>query len=123
MTGLQWFKIAQDGLESDGTWATDKMIANKGKVTFTVPSCVEDGQYLLRHEIIALHLATNIGGAEFYPACTQVSVGGDQTGVPNATVSFPGAYSDTDPGIYDPTVRVSRVPILGSPHRRHRHRY
>ena len=27
------------------------MIANKGKVTFTVPSCIEDGQYLLRHEI------------------------------------------------------------------------
>ena len=52
VTGLQWFKIAQDGLESDGTWATDKMIANKGKVTFTVPSCIEDGQYLLRHEII-----------------------------------------------------------------------
>jgi hypothetical protein len=43
------------------------------------------------------------GGAEFYPSCTQINVGGSQTGTPNQTVSFPGAYSDTDPGILDPT--------------------
>ena len=28
------------------------MIANKGKVTFTIPSCIPAGQYLLRHEMI-----------------------------------------------------------------------
>ena len=93
MTGLQWFKIAEDGLESDGTWATDKMIANKGKVTFTVPSCIEDGQYLLRHEIISLQIAQSPGGAEFYPSCSQLKVGGSGNGTPDKTVSFPGAYS------------------------------
>ena len=55
MTGLAWFKIAEDGLHSDGTWATDTMITNAGKVTFTVPECIEDGQYLLRHEIIGVY--------------------------------------------------------------------
>ena len=28
------------------------MIANKGKVTFTIPECIPAGQYLLRHEMI-----------------------------------------------------------------------
>ena len=50
--GSGWFKIAEDGLHPDGTWAVDTMIANKGKVTFNIPTCLEDGQYLLRHEII-----------------------------------------------------------------------
>ena len=53
MTGLQWFKIHEDGLTpSDQTWAVDRLIANKGKVSFTIPSCIQSGQYLLRHEII-----------------------------------------------------------------------
>lgn len=30
----------------------DTLIANKGKVSFTIPQCIASGQYLLRHEII-----------------------------------------------------------------------
>lgn len=60
---------------------------------------------ILVKQIIALHLATSMGGAEFYPSCTQVSIGGSGTGQPDSTVLFPGAYSDSDPGIYDPDVR------------------
>lgn len=37
---------------STGKWGVDTMITNKGKVTFTLPSCIAAGQYLLRHEII-----------------------------------------------------------------------
>lgn len=94
----------------------------------TIPSTLQSGQYLIRHEIIALHLATTVGGAEFYPSCTQVTshvpapppeqiiqgrasfmqvnVGGSQVGMASASeeVTFPGGYSDTDPGIYDPSV-------------------
>lgn len=55
VTGLNWFKIYQDGLDS-GTWAVDKLITNKGKVTFTIPSCIPAGQYLLRVEIIGTFL-------------------------------------------------------------------
>ncbi|KAJ3722055.1 glycosyl hydrolase family 61-domain-containing protein [Lentinula guzmanii] len=67
------------------------------------------GNYLIRHEIIALHLATELGGAEFYPACSQVKVGGSQTGMATDSemVLLPGAYTDTDPGIYDPDVYSS----------------
>jgi hypothetical protein len=77
---------------------------NGSPVTLTLPANIAPGQYLVRQEIIALHLATTLGGAEFYPSCTQINVGGSQTGTPNQTVLFPGAYSDTDPGILDPTV-------------------
>ena len=57
-------------------------------------------------QLIALQIAVSLGGAEFYPSCTQVRVGGNGSGVPNATVSFPGAYEDTDPGILTPDVRL-----------------
>lgn len=49
-----------------------------------------------------------MGGAEFYPMCTQVMIGGNGNGVASPTVSFPGAYSDDDPGIYDPDVSLLR---------------
>ena len=70
----------------------------------TLPNEIAPGDYLVRHEIIALHLAVTQGGAEFYPSCTQIRVGGSQTGTPNQTVSFPGAYNDNDPGIYDTSI-------------------
>lgn len=52
VTGLKWFKIYEDGLESDQTtWAVDKLIANKGTVNFQIPSCIAPGNYFLRVEI------------------------------------------------------------------------
>ncbi|CAL1712872.1 unnamed protein product [Somion occarium] len=98
VTGLKWFKIYEDGLTSDGKWGVDRLIANKGKVTFTLPSCIAAGQYLLRAEIIALHAAGSYPGAQLYMECAQLSVTGGGNVSP-ATVSFPGAYKGTDPGI------------------------
>ena len=86
--------------------------ANGSPVTLTLPTQVEPGDYLVRHEIIALQLAVSAGGAEFYPSCTQIRVGGSQSGTPNQTVSFPGAYSDTDPGILDPNVYTPGSPYV-----------
>lgn len=99
---------------------------NGSPANVTIPSTLQSGQYIIRHEIIALHLATTVGGAEFYPSCTQVTlhpalspstpfnilsflqvnIGGSQVGIATASeeVTFPGGYSDTDPGIYDPTI-------------------
>ena len=69
----------------------------------TIPSNIVPGNYLLRSELISLQLAVSIGGAEFYPACIQLSIGGSGTGAPQSSevCQFPGCYSDTDPGIYD----------------------
>lgn len=66
VTGLKWFKIYEDGLHSDGTWAVDTLVQNKGLVSFKIPSCIPPGNYLLRAEIIALHGASSYPGAQFY---------------------------------------------------------
>jgi len=100
----EWFKIDQIGKESDGSTWFQADIMQGESYTITLPQDLAPGGYLIRHEIIALHLAVTMGGAEFYPSCTQVLIGGSGGGSPNGTVSFPGAYSDSDPGIYDPSV-------------------
>ncbi|EMD68707.1 hypothetical protein GGP41_008708 [Bipolaris sorokiniana] len=96
-SGLQWFKVAEDGLQGS-TWGVDRMISNNGWTEFTVPSCIASGQYLVRAELIALHSASSVGGAQFYIGCAQVNVSasGSKTGT---TVSFPGAYRADDAGI------------------------
>ncbi|TFK74854.1 hypothetical protein BDN72DRAFT_892857 [Pluteus cervinus] len=98
VTGLKWFKIYQDGLDSAGKWGIDRLITNKGKVSFNIPSCIAPGDYLLRAELIALHGASSYPGAQLYMECAQLTITGGGSTSP-ATVSFPGAYSGSDPGI------------------------
>ncbi|KAK7469340.1 hypothetical protein VKT23_003820 [Stygiomarasmius scandens] len=99
VTGLKWFKIYEDGLNAaDQSWGVDRLIKNKGKMTFNIPSCIPAGQYLMRVEIIALHAAGSYPGAQLYMECAQLQITGGGSTSP-ATVSFPGAYSGSDPGI------------------------
>jgi hypothetical protein len=42
------------------------MNANCGKVYFKVPADIAPGNYLVRAEVIALHVASSAGGAQFY---------------------------------------------------------
>ncbi|KAJ7572663.1 glycoside hydrolase family 61 protein [Mycena floridula] len=107
-----WFKIQQDGKTSNGDWVQADLTTGK-PAKVTLPSNLAAGSYIMRHEIIALHLGntevdpvTLQGGAEFYVSCSQLKVGGSQNGKPLASelVKLPGAYSDTDPGIFDPTI-------------------
>lgn len=50
--------------------ATRYLIANQiqdeGFQTVTIPECIEDGDYLLRFELLALHSAAARMGAQFY---------------------------------------------------------
>jgi len=95
---VNWFKIAQTGLVTANpttqtyTWGTDTMNSNCGKVTFKIPSCIPSGQYLVRAEVIALHVAGGSGGAQHYASCAQINVTGGGSASP-ATVKLPGAYS------------------------------
>lgn len=52
------------------------------------------GNYLLRAEVIALHVAGSVGGAQFYMSCYQLQITGGGSANP-ATVKLPGAYSAT----------------------------
>jgi lytic cellulose monooxygenase (C1-hydroxylating) len=98
-SGLKWFKVYQDGLDGSGQWGVDRMISSGGWQDFTLPQCIAPGQYLLRAEIIALHSASKQGAAQFYMGCAQINVSGSGTTTGSQTVSFPGAYSASDPGI------------------------
>jgi hypothetical protein len=96
--GRVWSKIYQDQPRLGGsmTWPSN----GARSVSVTIPRCLKDGEYLLRAEHIGLHSAGSAGGAQFYISCAQISVsGGTGTYSPKNLVSFPGAYSATDPGI------------------------
>ncbi|KAJ7622124.1 glycoside hydrolase, partial [Roridomyces roridus] len=96
----KWFKISEQGQDASGAWAQAKL-DDGSPASFTLPSNLKAGNYLLRHEIIALHTAQSLGGAEFYPDCAQITVTGDGTGAPTPSelVSLPGAYKASDAGI------------------------
>ncbi|APA15869.1 hypothetical protein SS1G_09251 [Sclerotinia sclerotiorum 1980 UF-70] len=98
--GPGWFKISEQGLNvATQGWATTDLINNAGVQSITIPSCIANGQYLLRAELIALHAASGLQGAQLYMECAQINVsGGTGTSSPS-TVSFPGAYAQNDPGI------------------------
>ncbi|EJD49498.1 glycoside hydrolase [Auricularia subglabra TFB-10046 SS5] len=95
-----FFKVAEAGY-SNGVWAATKLINNNGIYTFTVPKSLKAGQYLVRHEIIALHGAWQYPGAQFYPSCIQLQVtgSGTSTGPSSGLVAFPGAYTASTPGV------------------------
>ncbi len=50
-------------------------------------------------EHVALHSASQAGGAQFYISCAQLTVTGGGSKTPTNLVSFPGAYKATDPGL------------------------
>ncbi|KAJ3043829.1 hypothetical protein HDV00_004237 [Rhizophlyctis rosea] len=97
-----WFTIYEDGLNA-GTWAVDKLIANDGVVSFTLPSGIAPGDYLLRSELIALHIAKDVGGVHVYTNIAQLTISSSGSST-FPGVSFPGAYSPTDSGIWVPNI-------------------
>ncbi|KAF8512314.1 glycoside hydrolase family 61 protein [Hysterangium stoloniferum] len=105
----KWFKIDEAGQRPNNLreWAQHDLFEGK-TVNVTLPNDLPPGDYLVRHEIIALHLGNEKGGAEFYPSCSQIRLSQPSNNTPiqqpSVTVSLPGAYSDTDPGIFVPTI-------------------
>ncbi|KAL0567666.1 Esterase/lipase/thioesterase [Marasmius crinis-equi] len=98
---LKWFKIDQAGLLSgtvgNGYWGSGKMIDQNSSWTSTIPASIPNGPYMIRFETIALHSLP----AQLYPECAQLQVtgGGSTAPASNILVSFPGAYSNSDPGL------------------------
>ena len=45
-------------MDSSQKWGVDRLIANKGKVSFTIPNCIAAGQYLLRVELIGMSISS-----------------------------------------------------------------
>jgi hypothetical protein len=99
---LEWFKIDEagliDGSSAPGQWATDELIAADGKWSVTIPESLAPGQYVLRHEIIALHSAGDTNGAQNYPQCFNLEVTGSGTASPEGVLGT-ALYTPEDAGI------------------------
>lgn len=96
-SGLEFFKIDEAGY-TDGTWASDTMIANNNSWTVTIPSSIKAGAYVARHETIALHSAGQADGAQAYPFCLNLKIASDGTDEPSGTLGT-ALMTAEDPGI------------------------
>ncbi|KAL7628505.1 hypothetical protein AAE478_000020 [Parahypoxylon ruwenzoriense] len=96
---LQWSKISQASIVSGTTWVTDTLIANNFTASTTIPRNLKAGDYVIRHEIIALHGGNNDNGAQAYPQCLNLRVSSSGSVAPNSGVVGTSLYKRTDPGI------------------------
>ena len=64
--GQVWFKVYEITAETDGGKSIKFPAEGVPGVTFTLPRNLPSGQYLVRMEAIALHVAQSYGGAQFY---------------------------------------------------------
>ena len=94
-----WFKIAQRGLLNgtiqEGTWGQREFQNWDGTPdlwTETIPRGLKAGNYLIRHEIIALHIENK---PQFYMQCAHLAVGGDGKEVPGKEylAKIPGVWN------------------------------
>lgn len=110
-SALEFFKINEGGLLNStpiaegGTWASDQLIANNNSWAVQIPDYILPGFYVLRHEIIALHNASNPVGAQNYPQCINLEVTGDGDILP---AGVPGR------GLYDPESASLNLDIYAS---------
>lgn len=115
-TTLEWIKIDEAGLISGsnpGTWASDNLISNGFAYDVTIPSALKAGNYVMRHEIIALHGAENSDGAQNYPQCVNLQVTGSGTELPSGTLGT-ALYTEAEDGIvFNIYTDFSSYPIPG----------
>ncbi|ORY61691.1 glycoside hydrolase [Pseudomassariella vexata] len=105
-TSLEWFKINEIGLVNTssvcgyvgGCWGSDLLIANNNSWIVEIPPSIRPGSYVLRTEIIALHNASNVVGAQNYPQCINLEISGNGADFP-AGVRGEKLYQPSDSGV------------------------
>lgn len=105
---LAWVKIEELGLIHNSTnpkkvpqgyYATNKLIDADGDWTITIPEYAAPGNYIIRHELIALMGAIHLGHAQHYPQCINIKVTGNGKDPLYAGTLAKDLYKATDPGI------------------------
>ncbi|KAL8927891.1 MAG: hypothetical protein Q9172_001191, partial [Xanthocarpia lactea] len=103
-TALRFTKIDEEGLieytSMPGRWASDKLLAANNSWTVTIPKSVAPGNYVLRHEIIALHSANKPDGAQNYPQCVNLKITGSGTDELASGTLGTELYKPDDAGIF-----------------------
>ncbi|MCJ1327783.1 hypothetical protein MMC10_004458 [Thelotrema lepadinum] len=101
-SGNVWFKIDQAGLESGtlttGLWGQGQLINQNSTWTSTIPASLPAGQYLLRHELLAIHTSN---APQWYPECAQLTITGSGTKAPTSAylAAIPGVYQMSNPEV------------------------
>ena len=99
-SGLQWFKIDEAGLlngtVATGYWGSGEMVDQGSSWTSTIPAATPNGNYMIRHETLAIHTANQ---PQFYAECAQLEITGGGSGSPGPTIKLPGGYDPSDPSI------------------------
>lgn len=116
LTTANWFKIAERGLLNGdiqtGEWGQREFQNWDGTPdlwTETIPKDLKPGKYIIRHEIIALHIANK---PQFYPECAHLVVSGNGTAVPGKEyyAKIPGVWSMNR--MYSPLRCISELRML-----------
>jgi len=120
-SGAGWFKIDEAGFHGDGVkvfldsetpsgWDIAKLVGGNKKWTSKIPPGLAAGNYLIRHELIALHQANN---PQFYAECAQIVITGNGKAEPDAAqkAAIPGYCKQSDANI---KVRKSTKPTYST---------
>ncbi|KAJ7626035.1 glycoside hydrolase [Roridomyces roridus] len=94
--GAVWFKVYDITAQTNGGTSITFPAQNLPSVSFTVPSELPTGQYLVRMEALALHVAETFQGAQWYISCGQIAVTNGGSGTPGPLVEIPGVYTVRD---------------------------
>lgn len=90
----EWSKVYEMGVKTYANYSLPMTWLSDGwtKFEFKIPRAIENGQYLLRAEHIAVHSAGGPegAGAQFYIGCAQIEVSGGMGGKPSPAGRFPG---------------------------------
>lgn len=99
-TKLRFFKIQEAGFldPAKDLWAANVLTANNNSWLVRIPTDIAPGNYVLRHEIIALHAAGQANGAQDYPFCYNLAIDSSGTASPAGIVAT-SFYKADDPGI------------------------
>lgn len=104
-TSLRFFKIAElgqlelgAGAGETGYWASDKFIDDGSLWKVTIPESIAPGNYVLRHEQIALHEGLEHGRTQMYPQCINLEITGGGSDNPEGVLGTE-LYSAEEPGI------------------------
>ncbi|KAH8144398.1 uncharacterized protein LAJ45_11622 [Morchella importuna] len=96
-----WFKVSEDGLDSAGTFCSDRIRLANAPQPGIIPTNIESADYLIRAKMTTLNNAGPTIMRGFYTGCVQITVEGSSGTNPD-TVSIPGYISMSSPGmIYD----------------------
>ena len=98
-----------------GSWGSDRLRIRNNTWTVTIPSTVAQGNYVLRHEIIALHSARTINGAQNYPHCINLHVTGSGADKLPAGTLGTTLYKPGEPGIQVDIYKPLQYQMPGPP--------